>query len=241
VALHLYCVAKSRIDEGLGRIGVGGHQVYGIGYRDLVAFVSESPVKYDLIGDMRSHESIIEKLSEKSVAIPLRYGQLAKNRDEVKGFLVQNYGFLKDLVERLKGKVELNIKLFWRLEKALTKLSEEHLPIKVLAKQMSEMSQEKAYPLKIRLGQMIEKKLNEIGKKIVGEMYMKLKPLSVDIKENDTLTTEMMWNVVFLVNSSVESKFDQAVNELEEKYGELLSFKYLRSPPYSFTSIRVGG
>lgn len=38
--------------------------------------------------------------------------------------------------------------------------------------------------------------------------YGNLKPLSLGVKENELLTREMIWNAAFLVELSMEEKFD---------------------------------
>jgi hypothetical protein len=106
---------------------------------------------------------------------------------------------------------------------------------------MAKLSGEEAYGVKIRLGQLVERKLKELRERIIAKAYDLLRPLSVDFKENQLITNDMVWNAAFLVEASAEEEFDKAVEKLYEKYGEILIFKYLRSPPYSFSTIKIGG
>jgi len=239
--LHVYCILEWRMDGDLGLRGVGGGPVYAVSYRDLAAAVSPSPEKYDVVGDMKAHEIVVERLFNKYPIVPLRFGQHAMSREEVKGFLFENYAPLKNLLSKLRGRVELNLKLFWNMERVLSRLAEENLTIRVLAKQMGQLSGEKAYSAKLRLGQLVERKLKELRERIVAEAYSVLKPLSVDFKENQLITNEMVWNAAFLVEASAEAEFDRAVEKLHQKRGEILTFKYLRSPPYTFSTVKVGG
>jgi hypothetical protein len=239
--LHVYCVVECRMDGDLELRGVGGGPVYAVSYRDLAAAVSPSPEKYDIVGDMKAHEIVVERLFNKYPIVPFRFGQHAMSREEVKGFLVENYTLLKALLSKLRGRVELNLKLFWNMERVLSRLADENLTIRVLAKQMVQLSGEKAYSVKLRLGQLVERKLKELRERIVTEAYSLLKPLSVDFKENQLITNEMVWNAAFLVDASAEAEFDRAVEKLHEKYGEILTFKYLRSPPYTFSTVNIGG
>jgi len=239
--LHIYCVIECRIDGDLGLRGVGGSPVFTVSYKDLAVVVSPSPERYDIIEDMKAHEIVVEKLFNKYPVVPFRFGQHAMSREEVKGFLVENYELLKALLSKLRGCVELDLKLFWNMGAVLSRLVNEDLTIRVLAKQMIQLSGEKAYNIKLRLGQLVERKLKELKERIVAEAYKLLKPLSVDFKENELLTNEMIWNAAFLVKTSAEVEFDRAVEKLHEKYGEILIFKYLRSPPYTFSTVKIGG
>jgi hypothetical protein len=240
-ALHVYCVLECRADGDLGLKGVGDNPVYAVSYKDLAVAVSPSPQKYDFVKDMKAHEVVVERLFSKYTIAPFRFGQHAVSHEDVKGFLVENYKTLKALLSKLRGRVELDLKLFWHVEKVLSRLTREDLTIRVLAKQMAKLSGEEAYSVKIRLGQLVERKLKELRERIVAKAYDLLSPLSVDFKENQLITNDMVWNAAFLVEASAEEEFDKAVEKLYEKYGEILTFKYLRSPPYSFSTIKIGG
>jgi len=240
VQLHVYCVASSKTEGSLHELGVSD-EVFTVKYKDLVALVRDAPERYEIIRDMKEHEYLIEKIMQERSVVPLRFNQQAKSREEVKGFLVKNHAFLVDLLTKLEGKVELNVKLFWKLEKALAELKEHDLRIRVLSKQIAELPEQRAYPLKIELGQIVEKGLTVMRGRILKEALAALKPLSTNVRENELLTREMIWNAAFLVNSSVEEDFDKAVNDLERKHGHLLAFRYVRSPPYTFTKLEIRG
>ncbi|MCL6578977.1 MAG: GvpL/GvpF family gas vesicle protein [Candidatus Bathyarchaeota archaeon] len=220
-------------------INIDDCNVYAVTYKDLAAVVSDDLGRNDIIRDMMAHEVILEKLMEKYTVIPLRFGHIAKSREEVKGFLIKNYRLLKGLAARLRGKVELNLKLFWK-DTLFAKIASENLTVRVLAKETAKLPERQAYPMKVRIGQIVEKEMAKLRERIVGEILSVLNPISVDVRENELLTREMVLNASFLVDKPLETKFDGAVEDLERRYGELLAFKYVKSPPYSFTTVKIG-
>ena len=50
----------------------------------------------------------------------------------------------------------------------------------------------------------------------------------------------MILNAAFLIKNIVEPEFDKAVNNLDEKYGNLMTFKYVGTlPPYNFVNLVI--
>jgi len=50
----------------------------------------------------------------------------------------------------------------------------------------------------------------------------------------------MVLNAAFLIKNSMEPDFDKAVNDLDEKLGSLMTFKYVGTlPPYNFVNLVI--
>ena len=50
----------------------------------------------------------------------------------------------------------------------------------------------------------------------------------------------MILNAAFLIKNSVEPVFDTAVNDLDEKFGRFMTFKYVGTlPPYNFVNLVI--
>jgi len=67
-----------------------------------------------------------------------------------------------------------------------------------------------------------------------------LNPLAEDVKVNDNYGEMMILNAAFLIKNTSESEFDKAVNDLDEKYGRFMTFKYVGTlPPYNFVNLTI--
>ena len=67
-----------------------------------------------------------------------------------------------------------------------------------------------------------------------------LTPVADEVKINDNYGEMMILNAAFLIKSSSEPTFDTLVNELDEKYGQLMTFKYVGTlPPYNFVNLVI--
>lgn len=99
---------------------------------------------------------------------------------------------------------------------------------------------DKTHYQRMKIGEMVAEALkNEIGnyKNAIVDV---LSPLAEDVKINDSYGEFMVINAAFLIKNSNEPEFDKAVNELDLKYGNLMTFKYVGTlPPYNFVNLVI--
>lgn len=235
---YFYCIIESMKPENFGEIGIDGSDVYTINYKDLGAVVSDaSNSSYEVLRQGVIHQKVVETIMKKYTIIPMSFGQVPKTKDDVKGILSENCTEIKKMFEKLNGKIELGVKVSWKMDKILKELIESSDRIRILDKQIKAKTPEKAYPLKIELGKRVTDALNEKGRKIVNDIYGSLSRLAAESKENKTLVENMILNAAFLVEKEKEKEFDEKMNEVEKKYGDKVTLKYVLSPPYNFVTL----
>ena len=87
---------------------------------------------------------------------------------------------------------------------------------------------------------MVKEALNRKRLKGAAKILLSLRQLAHRVRENEAMGDRMVVNAAFLVDMSKEPEFDQAVNEMEERFGERTGFKYIGPvPPYNFVNIVV--
>ena len=92
----------------------------------------------------------------------------------------------------------------------------------------------------MKIGEMVVEALKKETAGYKDTIIAALTPLSEDIKTNDNYGELMILNAAFLIRNSIEPEFDKAVNELDLKYGKLMTFKYVGTlPPYNFVNLVI--
>lgn len=71
----------------------------------------------------RRHEAIVERLAAVTTVLPLRFGSLHRDRATVEAFLAENGDELRATLERVRGRVEVGVKV-WLAAAAATPASE---------------------------------------------------------------------------------------------------------------------
>lgn len=244
---YLYCIIESKKDDTFGDIGIASSrrinsssQVYTMSYKDLSAVVSNmfGPEPREVLREGITHQKVVEEVMKKYEVLPMRFGQVPKSQDEVKGFLSGCYDKLKELFRKIEGKVELGLKASWKMDMIMKEIVNSNDRIRILQKHISSLPEGKTYMLKIELGELVAQELKAHGEALAEEIFNSLKPLSVDAKTNKPLNDKMILNAAFLVPRDTERHFDETVNEIEKKHPELI-MKYVLAPPYNFVNIGV--
>ena len=115
---YLYCIIESKQDDNFGTIGIkrseranAQSEVYTINYKDLSAVVSNfiGREAIDVLREGITHQKVVEEVMKKYEVLPMRFGQVPKSQEEIKGFLTENYDEIKDLFRKIEGKTELGL------------------------------------------------------------------------------------------------------------------------------------
>lgn len=237
-ACYLYCIIESKKDDNFGSIGIAQSEVYTVNYNDLSAVISNSiePEAIEVLKEGITHQRVVEEVMKKYDVIPMSFGQVPKSKDEVKGFLTEHYDEIKGLFRKIEGNVELGVKMSWKMDIIIKEIVSSNDRIRILQKQISSLPQDKAYMLKIELGELVAQELKARGEALAEDIFNSLKLLAADAKTNKPLTDRMVLNAAFLVAKDKEGHFDGIMNEIEKKHPELI-MKYVLSPPYNFVTI----
>jgi hypothetical protein len=243
---YVYCVIRCPEPRHFTNRGIGerGDIVQTIGFRDLAAVVSDSPViDYDSSRrNMMAHTIVLEEvMSQFSTMLPVRFGTVAPSDDAiVHKVLERRYGEFHGLLEEMDGMIELGLKAFWYEEIVFQELLSENLDIRQLRDKLNGRRPEETYYERIRLGELIEaamwRKRDQDTETILGP----LRPLVERTKANKVITDRMVLNCAFLLKRSRQEEFDQVIQRLDEQMAKRLMFKYVGPvPPYNFVNVIV--
>lgn len=244
---YVYGIMFAKGRQAFGPIGIGGRgdTVYTLPYRDIAAIVSTSPItKYAVSREnMLAHAKVLEQAVEESTILPVRFCTIAMDEEAiVEKVLKPRYQEFVHLLRKMKGKVELGVRMRWiDMDVIFAELTEENKDIKMLkAAVLNERNEQKKYAETIKIGQLVQKALAEKKSREVRALLEVLRPLSLDWKENQLYGDMNLVNAAFLVDKDMEQDFDKKMNELEEVYKGKKQLKYTVSRvPYNFVEIEI--
>lgn len=224
-------------------VGERGDGVYTINHRRIAAVVSDSPiVEYDSSRrNMMAHTLVLEEVMEEFTLLPVRFGTIAPDTESVgERLLARRYDEFTQLLGQMEGRVELGLKAFWYEGAVFDEVVRENEAIRKLRDSLEGKSADETYYERIRLGEAVEKALNE---KRVGDeetILSRIRPHVSKSRTNKTVSERMVLNAAFLVDRAKEPEVDAAVRQLDEEFSERLMFKYVGPvAPYNFVNIVV--
>ncbi|GFP30520.1 GvpL/GvpF family gas vesicle protein [Candidatus Hakubella thermalkaliphila] len=242
---YIYCIIGTNEGRNFGPIGIGdrGDGVYTIGYQDLSAVISNSPMTKYVVSreNMTAHEKVIEEVMKDYSVLPVRFCTVATSAEEVRNLLRKRYTEFKNLLRDMDNKTELGVRALWKNMNAIfQEIVDENKKIKQLREKIAAKPSDQTYADKIALGEMVKASLEAKKEREGREILDGLKKSSVDFRTNKIYGDNMILNAAFLVDRSREKEFDNQVDELSTKYDGRIKFKYVGPvPPFNFVNIVV--
>jgi len=246
---YLYCVAKSNDRINLGRVGIEGNQVYTIPHKGLCAVVHDcsahpyqSKDKKVIESWVVAHEETIETAWKRlGTVLPLGFDTIIKTDEEdpgkvVKAWLKEDYQSLKEKLNKVKGKVEYGVQIFWD-NKIITKdLVEKNSELKRLNEEIKSKPKGTAYMYRQKLEKLIRGELEKEAERYFKEFYKRIKPCTNEVKveklKKEDIPRQMLMNLSCLVGEDDKILGDE-LEKINNREGFLVRFTG-PWPPYSF-------
>ncbi len=243
---YIYCIIDTKQERNFGSIGIGGRgdDVLTIGYNDLSMVVSNHPMSKFIVNkeNMLAHQRVIEDvMKEFDSVLPVRFGTIALDADEVRNLLDRRYREFKNALRDMDHKIELGVKGLWINMNAIFKeIAEKNKEIKRLKKKLQNDTGRKNIQAKIEVGKMVEQVLTKKKEKEAESVVDALRHTASDYKLNKPISDGMFINAAFLVDRGREKEFDNLMYDLSEKYKDRAKFVYAGPlPPYNFVNIII--
>lgn len=243
---YIYCIIGTKQDRNFGPIGIGSRsdEVLTIGYGDLGMVVSSHPMTKFVVNreNMLAHERVIEKvMKEFDSVLPVRFGTIASDADEIRDLLDRRYREFKNALSDMDHKIELGVKGVWKnMDIIFKEIEEENTKIKRLKEKIQYSEDKKNLQDKVEIGKMVEEALQKKKDWEAEKIVNTLRGTAFEHKTNKTIGDEMFMNTAFLVEKGGEKEFDNIMDDLSEEYKHRIKFVYAGPMPvFNFVNITI--
>jgi hypothetical protein len=242
IGKYVYCIIESRKPLRFGRMGIGTtpSEVHTINFGDIAAVVSDTPILvYDPTREhVLAHERVNETVMGKHTVIPMSFGTVFKTSDDIVELLRSAYDAFKDVLVKMRDKLEFGIKVLWDQEQIVRELESDDENLRRLRGEISS-SRGSTYFARMQYGRLVDAALQARSERFVQEIFAALRDVSVASRVNKPIGDRMILNAAFLVARDRESAFDEKLKAIGARYDKL-TFKYTGPwPPYNFVNIRL--
>lgn len=241
---YLYCVIDCGEEKQFATTGMGepGGVVCTIVYQDIAMVTSD--VTEEIFVPTRKnafcHEQVVAEALRTHTVVPMQFGMVAPGREEVIRILAENYGELRRCLTKLANKVELGLTISWDKENFIEDICRSSPEIDRLRQELARTAPDMAYPLQIRLGQLVESVVEEKRGMWKELVLRELAPGAIEVKVNDPIGERMVFNGSFLVDKAQEPAFDQLVDRFYLAHRQGFAYKYSGPwPPYNFVDVKL--
>ena len=168
------------------------------------------------------HESVVEALTEDGAVLPVRFGAVVADEAALGKELARRSGEFRRALERVRGRVELALRVLWPEPGAATGVAEER---------GGDEGPGRAYLMR-RLDQ--ERRNAELADRV----HEPLARLAVASERRIRAAPRPMLTAAYLVERASVPRFQERVARLREEHAELSVLCTGPWPPYSFATSR---
>ncbi|MFD4990409.1 GvpL/GvpF family gas vesicle protein [Streptomyces sp. NPDC058374] len=236
MATYIYAVTAAdhplRLD-GLVGVGEPPCELRVVKSERHAAVVSDAPEELRAKRrDLVAHQSVLERLMTEGSALPMRFGLVGPDDDQVLAALEQEQDTYAQRLEELDGRLEYNLKVARDEESLLREILTESDEARRLRDHTR--SHPEAHGEKVALGELVSREIdarNDASAERIAEL---LAPAAERASDAGPTKAHFL-NVSYLVARDDAAAFSQAVHETAEKYGDDYTFTLNGPlPPYSF-------
>ena len=153
--VYLYGITTADGRAGAGH-GVGGAEVETLVEGRLAAVVSRlaagrvRPQRANLA----AHHRVLHDLAEQWPVLPVVFGTVAADEEELRRLLQDNHDALVERLERLRGKVEMGLKIFWDLPNVFDYFVASHQELEAMRNRLFRPGRTPSVEEKVQLGEL---------------------------------------------------------------------------------------
>lgn len=241
-ALYVYGVLAAAEREALSVAGVEGAPVETVESNGLAALTSH--VQGGALAaarEVRAHWRVLQEASDSATVLPVRFGTVLDDEDAVREQLLEpNAASLVDLLERLKGCVQLTVKGQYDERALLREVMAASPTIAALGERVRSVPAQAAYYDRIRLGEMVAGAVARRREADTERALEVLKPAAQAACVENASAADSAFDLSFLVPRAKQNSFDERVTALSDELGERVEVRYVGPlPPYSFAEGNV--
>ena len=250
---YVYCLAEAGEKLSLGNIGIDGSEVYTIPAESLCAVVHDCPAEPYSSDDEEiirrwviCHQEVVETaLSRFGAVLPMRFDTIIQDTDGVRAednirrWLIEEGDELHKKLDRLRGKQEYGVQIFWEPKTFASTLSSTNPDIGKLEEEIKSKPKGLAYMYKQRLEKLLKEEVEKEAERCFKDFYHRIKECVSELKVERTKKQEdrqMLMNLSCLVLKGRTKRLATELGKIDSMDGFSVRFTG-PWPPYSFVTV----
>jgi len=248
---YVYCVADTGEEVSLGKIGIEGQEVHTIPHKDICAVVHDCLVQPYQSDDQEvvktwamTHQKVVETAWERwGTVLPLSFDTIIRGEAEesaeqnVKDWLGQQYQELKRRIEKVSGKTEYGVQVFWEPKVIAQSLTSTSPEIRRLDEEIKTKPKGLAYMYRQRLENLMKHEMETQADECFKDFYGRIRKYTDDVRVEKTKKAEsdlqMILNLTCLVFKDKYTELGEELDKINRMKGFTVRFTG-PWPPYSF-------
>ena len=249
---YVYCIGKGVTPVRFGKIGIEENEVYAIACGDLCAVVHDCPaVPYRSEDEevvrhwVSAHQRVVDAAWERyGCVIPMGFDCIIRENgtvgaeENVREWVRGDLDNLKAKMERIEGRAEYCVQIFWDTRRIAENIARENPEMKKLEEEAASKPRGVAYMHRRKLEELLKKEMGVWAEDHFRRFYGRLRPHAEDVRVEKIPKAQdphvhMLMNVSCLMSKDQSRALGDELEKIQAMEG--FSVRYTGPwPPYSF-------
>ncbi len=251
--------APSRTGLYLYGITVADHAAYlrsGVGEADIETIVEGrlaavvSPLAAGKVRPQRAnlaaHHRILRDLAEEQPVLPVVFGTVTRGEEELRRVLRRNQDAFADLLDRLRGKVEMGLKVYWDLPNVFEYFVATHQELESMRNRLfgapgtPGRGRTPTLEEKVELGERFVSLLQQARARHARRVQEALAAYCVEVRGIDPGEERMVLKLACLVEKDRQAQWEEGVRLSATLFDDHYRFDYNGPwPAYNFVDVNL--
>lgn len=176
--------------------------------------------------DLLSYHAVLDALAESGPVAPVRFGSVLPDAEAlVEELLVPQEEGLVQLLERLRGRRQFNLRATYHEDVVLAELVHTDPEIRALRQRTRDLPEDASYPDRVRLGELVARELEARGADDAAMLLDVVLPHAVEYVVRADPGGGQVLDVALLVDEERTAAFERALEELAEAVHERIGLR----------------
>lgn len=240
---YLYAIIDGIADlQPLGLVGMDGADVYAVCDDGIAAVVSDLSQR-KLRPERRrlaAHHEVLKRLMAEHTVLPMAFGLVADNADAVRSILRLNRRDFTEQLERVRGKIELGLRVVWDTGNVFELLLAAHPDLRAMRDYMFRGGRQPSHEEKIELGRQFDRSLAADREECVDRAMAVLENYCAEIIVNPPRNEKEVMNLACLIDREQVERFEHGVVEAAGRFDDRFVFDFNGPwPPHNFVKLEL--
>ncbi len=220
--------------------GIGGSDVGLLTEGRLAAIVSrlDAGKLRPQRAHLSAHHRVLREFAERQPVLPVVFGTLSGSESELREFLRANRDALATLLERLRDKVEMGLKVCWEIPDIFEYFISTNQELEHMRDRLFRPGRACTLEEKLELGKLFERLLQQARQRHQAAVKRAIADCCTELRSTDPGEERMIMKLACLVEKDRLPDWEERVRQAARQFDDHYRFEYSGPwPPYNFADI----
>ena len=188
--------------------------------------------------NLAAHHHVLRDLADRDAVLPFVFGTIAAGQDELRDILRANRDVLLEQLQRLRGKVEMGLKVFWETANIFEYFVATHQELEAMRNRLFRPGRQSTLEERIELGRLFGALLEQSRRRHTRRVTEALATYCAEIRTVDPGEERMIMKLACLVDKDRQQQWEEGVHHAARQFDDHYRFEYNGPwPAYNFAHI----